>query len=58
MAITYKIDETFTGKRTTSMPDPDNEGETVDEVASWVDTSACFGLIGRTSVVVCAYSWL
>ena len=31
MAITYKIDETFTGKRTTSMPDPDNEGETIDE---------------------------
>ena len=30
MAISYTIDETFTGKRTTSMPDPDNEGETID----------------------------
>lgn len=30
MAITYKIDETFTGKRTTQMPDPDNEGTTID----------------------------
>ena len=27
MAITYTIDETFTGKRTTEVPDPDNEGQ-------------------------------
>lgn len=30
MAITYKLDETFTGKRTSSMPDPDNEGKTIE----------------------------
>lgn len=30
MAISYKMDETYTGKRTTSMPDPDNEGKTID----------------------------
>ena len=28
MAITYTIDETFNGKRTTQMPDPDNAGKT------------------------------
>ena len=27
MAITYTIDETFNGKRTTQVPDPDNEGQ-------------------------------
>lgn len=30
MAISYTIDETFNGKRTTQMPDPDNEGEMID----------------------------
>jgi len=42
MAITYKIDETFTGKRTTQMPDPDNEGETVDEVNDVRDVIVTF----------------
>ena len=30
MAITYTLDETFTGKRTSSMSDPDNEGEIIE----------------------------
>ena len=29
MSITYELLEEFTGTRTTEMPDPDNEGETV-----------------------------
>jgi hypothetical protein len=31
MAFSYTIDETFDGKRTTQMPDPDNEGQMLDE---------------------------
>lgn len=30
MAVTWKKLETFTGSRTTSTPDPDNEGKTID----------------------------
>lgn len=30
MAISYNIDETFTGKRTQQMPDPKEEGKTID----------------------------
>jgi hypothetical protein len=37
MAITYTLKETFNGKRTTTMPDPDNEGETIDTTADVTD---------------------
>ena len=30
MAVTWTKLETFTGSRTTSAPDPENEGETID----------------------------
>ena len=30
MAVTYTLKETFTGKRTVSAPDPENEGKTID----------------------------
>jgi len=30
MAITYNIANAYTGTRTTSIPDPDNEGETIE----------------------------
>jgi hypothetical protein len=42
MAITYKLDETFTGKRTSSMPDPDNEGKTIDTTADVTDVIVTF----------------
>jgi hypothetical protein len=42
MTITYTIDETFTGKRTTSMPDPDNEGETIDTESDVRDVIVTF----------------
>lgn len=29
MSVTYELLEEYTGTRTTEMPDPDNEGETV-----------------------------
>ena len=31
MAITYTKNETFDGTRVQTMPDPDNEGETISE---------------------------
>lgn len=30
MAVTYTLKETFTGKRTTTMPDPDDKDKTID----------------------------
>jgi hypothetical protein len=42
MAITYKLDETYTGKRTTSMPDPDNEGKTIDTESDVTDIIVTF----------------
>ena len=30
MAISYTLDETFTGKRTMQEPDPDNDGQMID----------------------------
>ena len=32
MAVTYTLKETFTGKRTQVMPDPDGDGEKTEEV--------------------------
>ena len=42
MAITYTIDETFSGKRTTKMPDPDNEGKTIDVESTVNDIMVTF----------------
>ena len=42
MAITYKLDETYTGKRTTSMPDPDNEGKTIKTTEDVTDVIVTF----------------
>ena len=42
MAITYTIDETFNGKRTTQMPDPDNEGKTIDVESTVNDIMVTF----------------
>ena len=42
MAITYNRDETFTGKRTTLVPDPDNEGETLTVEADVKDIIVTF----------------
>ena len=32
MAVTFELLETFTGTRTNEMPDPDNEGQTIESV--------------------------
>ena len=37
MAVTYTLKETFTGKRTTKTPDPENEGKTIDTTADVTD---------------------
>ena len=42
MAITYNIAEAYTGTRTTSMPDPDNEGETIEETVNVTDVEVTF----------------
>lgn len=42
MAITYEIVEEFTGTRTTSTPDPDNEGETIDTSVDVTDVEVTF----------------
>ena len=34
MSITFELLETFTGSRTNEMPDPENEGETIEVVDS------------------------
>tara|TARA_B100000768_G_scaffold181880_1_gene207104 strand:- start:1185 stop:1472 length:288 start_codon:yes stop_codon:yes gene_type:complete len=36
MAVTYVLDETFDGTRTSEMPDPDNEGETISTTATGI----------------------
>lgn len=36
MAITFTKNETFDGTRAQSMPDPDNEGETITETMSGI----------------------
>jgi len=42
MAITYTIDEVFDGKRTTTAPDPDNEGQTIDTESDVRDVIVTF----------------
>ena len=42
MAITYEIVEAFTGQRTSSSPDPDNEGETIDTTVDVTDVEVTF----------------
>lgn len=42
MAITYNIAEAYTGTRTTSMPDPDNEGETIETTENVNDVEVTF----------------
>ena len=36
MAVTYELLETFTGTRVQSTPDPDNEGETIEETVTGI----------------------
>ena len=36
MAITYTKKETFDGTRVQTMPDPDNEGETISETLTGI----------------------
>ena len=42
MAITYEIVDAFTGKRTQSTPDPDNEGKTIDTEVDVTDVEVNF----------------
>lgn len=42
MAITYNIANAYTGTRTTSMPDPDNEGETIETTTDVTDVEVTF----------------
>ena len=42
MAITYNIANAYTGTRTTSTPDPDNEGETIETTADVIDVEVTF----------------
>ena len=42
MAVTYTLKETFTGKRTTKTPDPDNEGKTIDTTVDVTDIEVEF----------------
>ena len=36
MAVTYELQETFTGTRVQSSPDPDNEGQTIEETVTGI----------------------
>jgi len=36
MAVTYVLDETFDGTRTSDVPDPDNEGETISTTTTGI----------------------
>ena len=42
MSVTWTKLETFTGSRTTSSPDPDNEGETIDTTVDCRDIEVEF----------------
>jgi|TARA_B100001093_G_scaffold440986_1_gene441833 hypothetical protein len=42
MAISYNIASAYTGTRTTSMPDPDNEGETIETTQDVTDVEVTF----------------
>ncbi len=42
MTISYNIATAYTGTRTTSMPDPDNEGETIETTDNVTDVEVVF----------------
>ena len=42
MAVTYTLKETFTGKRTITTPDPENEGKTIDTTIDVTDIEVEF----------------
>ena len=42
MAITYNIANAYTGTRTVSMPDPDNEGGTIETTENVIDVEVTF----------------
>tara|TARA_R110002124_G_scaffold48532_1_gene143316 strand:+ start:1659 stop:1934 length:276 start_codon:yes stop_codon:yes gene_type:complete len=42
MSVTYELIEEFTGTRTSEMPDPDNEGETVSTETDCKDVQVRF----------------
>ena len=42
MTISYNIANAYTGTRTTSMPDPDNEGETIETTENVIDVEVTF----------------
>jgi hypothetical protein len=42
MSVTYELLEEFTGTRTNTMPDPDNEGETISEEVECKDVNVRF----------------
>jgi len=42
MAISYNIANAYTGTRTTSIPDPDNEGETIETTENVIDVEVTF----------------
>tara|TARA_B110000977_G_C10932771_1_gene437784 strand:+ start:353 stop:643 length:291 start_codon:yes stop_codon:yes gene_type:complete len=42
MSVTYELLEEYTGTRTTEMPDPDNEGETVSTETDCHDVQVRF----------------
>jgi hypothetical protein len=42
MTISYNIVSAYTGTRTTSMPDPDNEGETIETTSNVNDVEITF----------------
>jgi hypothetical protein len=42
MSVTYELLEEYTGTRTTEMPDPDNEGETVSTETDCRDVQVRF----------------
>jgi hypothetical protein len=50
MSVTYELLEEFTGTRTTEMPDPDNEGETVSTETDCRDVQVRF-TCGNTDCV-------
>ena len=42
MAVTYTLKETFTGKRTTTMPDPEDNTKTIDSTSDVIDIEVEF----------------
>lgn len=42
MAISYNIANAYTGTRTSTMPDPDNEGETIETTENVTDVEVTF----------------